>query len=113
MDAERPNVRMMEQLGCPKEEGEEMIVIQTPDAVGSSRLKVVGALKLMEEGQVSRENEQSDGGKHGLWEEGESIQAEQPYDEVQLMTGTVIYTSAIAKGIVKISRHFRDRGRRG
>ena len=113
MNAERPNVRMMEQLGCPKEEGEEMIVIQAPDAVGSSGLKVVGALKLMKEGQVSRENEESDGGKRGLWEEGESIQAEQPYDKVQLMTGTVIYASAIAKRIVKISRHFRDRGRRG
>lgn len=90
-----------------------MVVIQTPDAMGPSRLEVVRALKLMKERQVSGENEKSDGGKRGLWEERESIQAEQPYDEVQLMARTVIYASSIAKRIVKISRNFRGSGRRG
>lgn len=90
-----------------------MVVIQAPDTVGPSRFKVVRALKLMKERKVSRENEESDSGKCRLWEEGESIEAEQPYDEVHLMTGTVINASAIAKGVFKISRNFRNSGWRG
>lgn len=77
------------------------------------RLEVVRALKLMKERQVSGEYEESDSGKCGLGEEGESIQAEQPYDEVQFMTGAVVNASAIAKGVVKICRNFRDSGGRG
>lgn len=90
-----------------------MVVIQAPDAVGPRRLEVVCALKFMKERQVSGEDEESDGGKRGLWEEGESVQAKQPYDKVQLMTGTVIYTSAIAKRVMQIGRNFRDSGRQG
>ena len=46
-----------------------MVIIQAPDAVGASRLKVVCALELMKERQISGEYEESDGGKHGLGEE--------------------------------------------
>lgn len=76
-------------------------------------LEVVRALKLMKKHQVSGEYEESDGGKCGLGEEGESIQAEQPYDEIQFMAGTVVNASTIAKRVVKIRRNFRDSGRRG
>ena len=44
MDAQRADIRMMQQLRGAKEEGQEMVVVQAPDAVRARGLKIVGAL---------------------------------------------------------------------
>lgn len=102
MDAEGADVGMVKELRCAKKEREEMVIIETPDAVGAGGFEVVGALNLAHQVYVPRKDEEGEGGKCGGWKEVEAIQAEKPDYEVQFVAGTVVDASAVAEGVVEV-----------
>lgn len=82
MDAQRADVRVMEELGGPEEKREEVVVVEAPNAMGAGRFEVVCTLDLAHEGDVAREDEEGEGIEDGGRKEGEAIETEEPYDEI-------------------------------
>lgn len=106
MDAQGSDVRVMQQLRCADEERQEMVIVQPPHAVRAGGLEVVRALDSPHQGDVSREDEEGESGEGGGWKEGETVQAEEPDDEVEFMAGPVVDAGAVAEGIVEVGRGF-------
>lgn len=52
VDAFWADVRVRVELRGAEEEGEELVVVEAPDAVGAGRLEVVGCLEVPDEVEV-------------------------------------------------------------
>lgn len=73
------------ELRGPEEEGEEVVVVQPPDAVRARGLEVVCCLQCAEEAHIAREEEQGEGWEGGGGEEGELAEKKEVDEEVQLV----------------------------
>lgn len=76
------DVRVVQELACAEEEGEELVVVEAPDAVAARGLEVVCALDAAHEAEVRREDLQCESRERRLWEEREPVEAEEPEEEV-------------------------------
>ena len=105
----RRDVRVMGQLGGPQQEGQKLIIIETPDAVGTRGLEVVCSLHPSHEPDVSGKHHEGEGGECGCLEQTEAVQGEQPDDEVELVPGSVVDSLAVAEGLTEVCGDFLDR----
>lgn len=102
VDRFRRDVGMMQELGCAEEEGQELVVVEAPDAVGARGLEVVSFLDAAHEAQVCGEDDQGQGGERGWGEVAQSIEAEEPEEEVEFVARTVVDALAVAEGVAEI-----------
>lgn len=108
MDGKRRDVRMVQKLGCAEQKGEELVVVQTPDAMRACGLKIVRQLDLTHEFQVAIKNDENECAEVCSGHDAQLVEAEQPYDEVELVTRAVIDASPIAERLCEIRRHLID-----
>lgn len=54
---------MMHKLRCANEERQKVIIIQTPNAMGSSGLEIVYTLRFSQKPNIAGENEKCEGRK--------------------------------------------------
>jgi hypothetical protein len=90
-------VRVVDQLSAAEQEGSELIVIETPDTVGASRFEIVCGLDDTHNAEVARKDDESELWEGGLRKDVETVQAQQPDEEIEFVTGAVINTSLVAK----------------
>ena len=76
-----------------------MIVVEAPHTMRAGGFKIVRRLQLPQKLHVPGDDQQREGGKSGRREEREAVQTEQPGDEVQLVSGSVVYTLSVAEGV--------------
>ena len=73
VDALGRDVRVVQELGRAEEEGEELVVVQAPDAVRARGLEIVCALDLAHEAQVRGQDDEGERGEGRGWEEREAV----------------------------------------
>jgi len=65
----------MQQLRGAKKERKELVVVETPDAMGAGRLKVIGSLNKAHEVEIARERHQDERGEIGSSDQSKLIEA--------------------------------------
>lgn len=85
MDRHRADEGVMEELRGPEQEGQELVVVQAPDAVRARRLQVVGLLDVAHEDQVSGEDTEHEVREVRWCDDAQLVETYQPDDEVQLV----------------------------
>lgn len=85
MDCKGADEVVVGELGGAEKEGEEVVVVETPDAVGAGRFEIVCFLQAAHEGDVSGEYDEGErgegccfagGGGRRCGEEGELVETQ-------------------------------------
>lgn len=96
------HILMVDQLGRPENERQKMVIIKTPNSMGSSRLQIINQLQFSHQFQIPHKNS----GHHSmvilLFDLPQSRKAIQPGRKICFMTSTVIDSASITKTIGKI-----------
>lgn len=130
------DVGVVHQLRGPKEEGQELVIVETPDAVRPGRFEVVCRLDQSHESEIPGEDLEDDGPKVGGSDEFKLVKTEsvekqhgrqsvgaerlqyqkehshshvQPDHKVQFMPRAIVDSRPVAKGLRKVSRHLIHR----
>ena len=106
VDGARGDVGVVEELGGAEEEGQELVVVEAPDAVGAGGLEVVEHLHGAHDLEVARKDAQHERGEVGGLYDAETVQAQQPDGKVELVTGAVVDAVAVAKGLGQVGGRF-------
>ena len=80
-----------------------MVIVESPDPVRAGGFEVVCALEFAQKLGVAREDSQGERWKCGRGEQGESVEAEKPHDEVKLVARSIVYTLSVTERVVKVS----------
>lgn len=92
MNAHGSDVLVSDQLTRSKQEGQELVVVQTPNTVRASWFEIVCLLYGSHESEVAWKNEEREGGKCAGGQDARLAEAKQPEEEVQFMTGSIVNT---------------------
>lgn len=111
---------MINQLRRPKYEGQEMVIVEPPHAMGASRLQLVRVLQRAHEIEVGCEDAQNDGRVVGLGDEAEPREAVEEGGEVGLVPRPIVDAGSVAEGVEEVrceldlgAREVRGGGRGG
>ena len=108
VDGARGDEGVVQELGGAEEEGQELVVVEAPDAVGAGGLEVVGHLDDAHEGEVAGEDAQDEGLEVGALEDAELVEAEEPHHKVELVAGAVVDAVPVAEGLGEVGGGFGD-----
>lgn len=109
------DVRVVEELRGAEQEGEELVVIEAPDPVGAGRFEIVGHLYGTHEAKITWEDAEDESSRIATagrigFEDVELAEAEEPHEEVELVTRAVVDAATVAKRVVEVDGRFVDGG---
>ena len=93
---------VVEELAGAEEEGEKLVVVEAPDAVGPGGFEVVGGLDEPHDVKVAGEDAEGEGGEVGAMEDGQLIEAQEPDHKVELVAGAVVDAHAVSERVAKV-----------
>lgn len=74
--------------------------------MGTGGFEVVGGLNVAHDAEVAGEDQQREGGEGVLVKNADLAEAEEPEDEVEFVAGSVVYSTAVAKGAGEVGGDF-------
>lgn len=96
------HILVINELSGAKDKGEEVVIIETPDAVRTGGLEAVGGLELAHEFKIGDEEPGDDGRVVLLPNEAKAGDAVEEGSEVGLVAGAIVDAEGVAEEVKEV-----------